>query len=108
MTDPSENLVRAIGESEELWLIMCKECDSDRVEMLTEAMLTQFGLIMHEEQNANVYMALIGFMAQFLLNVADEDAFTIEGGQMLFQIGVARGIHAHKHASAHDSPDLDS
>lgn len=96
-----------INESERLWRVMCKECEPDRVDMLTQAMCDSFDLIMHDEVNGDVNMALIGFISRHLLNLAQDGEMTIPGVSMLFQIGIAKGIAAHM-IEPETPPSMDS
>jgi hypothetical protein len=87
--------IEHIKESEELWQLMSNEADPERVSMLVGAMNEQFGLIMAEETNADVHIALMEFLSYHLMHMVDDSQISIPGATMLFQLGVCRGVAAH-------------
>ncbi len=82
-------------ETEIMWTSVCGQVDDVRVDMLIEAMIEQYALVMEGETNANALMSLVGFIANQAIQLHKQGDMSIESSMVLLQIGMQRGIQAH-------------
>jgi len=97
MTIPDEiqiSMAQAAHESAALWHCICDEADGDRSQMLAEKMQETFALLMNNENNATVTMALVGFLSAHLMGLSREANMSEFGALMLIQTGLQRGVAA--------------
>jgi hypothetical protein len=87
-------MAEASHDASRCWEMICEESDEERSEMLAEKMQQTFGLLMMEENNSNVTMALIAFLSAHLMGVAEDAKMTEFGALLLLQTGLQRGIAA--------------
>lgn len=96
MTDKRpEEIIATMQETEEMWLALCNEVDEERVDMLVQALVEQYALVMEGEENADVIMALVGFISSQALHLSQDSGINIEAAMVLLQVGMQRGVQAH-------------
>ena len=92
----------AMEESQAMWKTICDGVDDDRVEILIQAMTTQYALVMEGETNANAIMGLIGFISDQILFISEDGECSIESAMVLIQMGMQKGVQAHLAVKAKD------
>ncbi len=90
-----QHVMSTMAESQQLWRTICNGVEDARVEMLIQEMTNHYGLLMHGETNANAVMALIGFIADQVLNISEDGVISLESSMVLLQMGMQKGVQAH-------------
>jgi cystathionine beta-lyase family protein involved in aluminum resistance len=96
MTDRRpEEIIATMQETEEMWFAICNNVNEERVDMLVQSLVEQYTLVMSGEENADVIMALIGFISSQVLHLSQDSGVNIEAAMVLLQVGMQRGVQAH-------------
>lgn len=94
MTKKDEEFVSAVAEAEKMFFSAVENSDEQAVDQCAASMMQIFSDEFHQYKNADVLLALCGFLVSFCDFIAEEANLDKRTAMMVLQVGMQRAQFA--------------